>query len=189
MVSLRSLIAGVALIAAPVMAAMEPADIKLTFNILEASAESLEEVAHRINPVNALSQLIRQGPLQDLLEGFAEMTSTTNDADAELEGSSPIPDGEEADDVFYALRDFVRRHQVLSNILMGKASELQETPSAGPPMVDAVGKLKLAYEAFGNHTAALVDERNNDWQSLSDELSETFKYLIQEYEKLTDPTA
>jgi hypothetical protein len=105
MVSLRSLIAGVALIAAPVMAAMEPADIKLTFNILEASAESLEEVAHRINPVNALSQLIRQGPLQDLLEGFAEMTSTTNDADAELEGSSPIPDGEEADDVFYALRD------------------------------------------------------------------------------------
>jgi hypothetical protein len=72
---------------------------------------------------------------------------------------------------------------------MGKASELQETPSAGPPMVDAVGKLKLAYEAFGNHTAALVDERNNDWQSLSDELSETFKYLIQEYEKLTDPTA
>ncbi|KAH6838623.1 hypothetical protein B0I37DRAFT_419555 [Chaetomium sp. MPI-CAGE-AT-0009] len=184
MVSLRSLIAGVAFIAAPAMAAMTALEIEDTFQLLAVRAHSLEEFAYKIDPANALLLPAGRGPIPVLLQGFADITNATWNADAELEGSSPLTNNDEADNCYYAFLGFVRRNQSLKNVLMGKASHLRGNPFVGQPMVDRLIKLKHAYEAIGTHSAALAGYRAGGWKSLSEDLSEDLKYLIEEWEKL-----
>ncbi len=62
MVSLRSLVAGAALIVAPVMAALSPAQLTEGLNKLTSQAQGLQSVAQSITIVNAPLIVIGQGP-------------------------------------------------------------------------------------------------------------------------------
>ncbi len=62
MVSLRSLVIGAALIAAPVLAALTPTQIADSLSALTKQAQDLQPVAQSITIVNAPLIVIGQGP-------------------------------------------------------------------------------------------------------------------------------
>jgi len=62
MVALRSLLAGIAIIAAPLVSAIEPADVALGLGRMAAQAEALQRPASEITIINAPLIVVGQGP-------------------------------------------------------------------------------------------------------------------------------
>jgi len=62
MVALRSLLAGIALIAASVVSALSPADVALGLGRVAAQAEALQRPASEITIINAPLIVVGQGP-------------------------------------------------------------------------------------------------------------------------------
>jgi hypothetical protein len=51
-----------------------------------------------------------------------------------MQGMAPVPAGAPSDAIFDAFREFVRVHQVLLNILIGKAGLFTVVPIIGQPV-------------------------------------------------------
>jgi hypothetical protein len=51
-----------------------------------------------------------------------------------MDGMPPVAAGAQADAIFEAFREFVRVHQALLNILIGKAGLFQTVPFIGQPI-------------------------------------------------------
>lgn len=51
-----------------------------------------------------------------------------------MQVSEPVPPGPDADNIFEAFREFVRVHQVLLNILIGKSGLFATVPLVGQPV-------------------------------------------------------
>lgn len=60
--------------------------------------------------------------------------STGTAALTQMNGMAPVPSGPPSDAIFDAFRDFVRVHQALLNILIGKAGLLSGLPIVGQPV-------------------------------------------------------
>lgn len=59
-----------------------------------------------------------------------------------MQGSSPVPAGAPSDAIFNAFREFVRVHQVLLNILIGKAGLFNTVPLIGQPVASVLRQLE-----------------------------------------------
>lgn len=109
MFSLRSLVAGAILMAAPVLAAVTPQQIADSLKSITKQARELHAPAQSITNVNAPLIIIRQGPLpvrlfklileslnlltptkQPLIKGFEEIVSTANALIDQLPNTEPI---------------------------------------------------------------------------------------------------
>jgi len=122
MVSLRSLVAGVALIAAPVMAALTPAQLVDGINMLTSKSQALQAPANSITIINAPLIIIGQGPFpvcrpafhrlgvsttnlsQQLITGFTDIVSTATTLIGQLGGMPPVAAGPDSDSIFDAFR-------------------------------------------------------------------------------------
>lgn len=74
MVSLRSLVTGVALIAAPVMAVLSPTELVESIKELTQKSEALKAPVQSISAVNAPLMAIGKGPLP-VCPGFCRLQS------------------------------------------------------------------------------------------------------------------
>jgi hypothetical protein len=79
---------------------------------------------------------------QQLVAGFADIVSTTTTAIAQMQGTAPVTAIADADAIFDAFREFVRVHQVLLNILIGKAGLFTAVPIIGEPVAAALRQLE-----------------------------------------------
>ena len=59
-----------------------------------------------------------------------------------MQGMAPVPAGQPSDAIFEAFREFVRVHQALLNILIGKAGLLQNLPFVGPPVAAVLRQIE-----------------------------------------------
>lgn len=68
---------------------------------------------------------------------------------AQMTGMEPVPAGEPADAIFDAFREFVRVHQALLNILIGKSGLVTSLPFVGPPVAAVLRQIESIVDVRG----------------------------------------
>ncbi|KAK0706741.1 hypothetical protein B0T26DRAFT_756204 [Lasiosphaeria miniovina] len=150
MVSIRGILASavVALFAVPALAAILPADV------------------HHL--INGPLTIIGVGPFPTIIKGLADIVTTATTAIAQVQGDLPVPAGADATAIADAFRDFVRIHQQLLNILIGKAGSFPTVPLIGSPVAAALRRIE-----------GITDDH--------DSLSSSIQTAIMAYSGLTGP--
>jgi len=141
MVSFRSVVAAIAL-TVPVMAQTTPAQVVDNIRMLTQKSQALQAPAQSINIINGPLILIGQGPFPQIIVGFTDIVTTTTTALAQMNGMAPVPAGAQSDAIFDAFREFVRVHQVLLNILIGKAGLFSTVPFIGQPIAAVLRQIE-----------------------------------------------
>ncbi|KAI1109694.1 UVI-1 [Nemania sp. NC0429] len=173
-----------ALMAATVMAALTPAQIADSLKKLTDQSQKLQGPAQSITIVNAPLIIIGQGPLPAIIAGFTEIVTT---ASAALSMSSDTPKiTNQADDdlVFDAFRGFVRAHQILLNILIGKSGILTNVPFIGPPVATVLRNVEGVVDAIAFFLIDTAQGRTGDIESEASSLGDTLDLAIQRYQGL-----
>jgi hypothetical protein len=89
----------------PVLGALSPAQIVDNIKMLTAKSQALQAPAQSITIVNGPLIVIGQGPFPRIISGFTDIVSTATVAIAQMQGTSPIASGPDADNVFDAFRE------------------------------------------------------------------------------------
>jgi hypothetical protein len=83
----------------PVLGALSPAQIVDNIKMLTAKSQALQA------PAQSITIVIGQGPFPRIISGFTDIVSTATVAIAQMQGTSPIASGPDADNVFDAFRE------------------------------------------------------------------------------------
>jgi hypothetical protein len=74
--------------------------------------------------------------------GFTDIVSSATTYITQMQGMAPVPAGAPADAIFDAFREFVRVHQALLNILIGKAGLFETVPFIGQPIAAVLRQIE-----------------------------------------------
>ncbi|GAP87006.1 putative uvi-1 protein [Rosellinia necatrix] len=183
--------------ASTAMAALTPQQLADGIKSLTQKSQRLQAPAQSITIVNAPLIVIGQGPFPVLIAGFADIVATATSLAAQFPGTAPItkrdeqehardlsPRGAGADLVFNAFRDFVRVHQALLNILIGKAGILTRIPFVGPPVAGALRGIEGVVDATAIFLINTIEVRANDFASEANALGATITITIEKYDGL-----
>ncbi|KAI1131772.1 hypothetical protein F5Y10DRAFT_285694 [Nemania abortiva] len=189
--------AGIAM-ASTAMAAATPQQIADAITSITQKSQALQPTAQSVTILNAPLITIGQGPFPPLIAGFADIVSTANVLIAQLPGTAPIqkrgeqeharglsPRGPDADLVFSAFREFVRVHQALLNILIGKAGILTTIPVIGQPVATALRGVEGVVDTIAIDIINLLQTHSNDVASDANSLGATLDLAIQSYDSLS----
>ena len=95
-----------------------------------------------ITIVNGPLIIVGQGPFPQIIAGFTDIISTATTAIAQMQGTPPVTTQADASAIADAFREFVRVHQVLLNILIGKAGLFQTVPFIGQPVAAVLRQIE-----------------------------------------------
>lgn len=183
--------------ASTAMAAATPQQIADGINSLTQKSSALQGPAQSITILNAPLIVIGQGPFPQIIAGFTDIVSTATVLISQLAGTQPIqkrgemehardlsPRGADADLVFNAFRGFVRAHQILLNILIGKAGILSKIPIIGQPVATVLRQVEAVVDSIAITLINLAQARSADISSDADSLGNTLDLAIQSYESI-----
>ncbi|RMZ67329.1 uvi-1 [Pyrenophora seminiperda CCB06] len=181
MVAFRNIITATLALAAPIAAAITPAQVVDNIRMLTTKSQALQGPANSISIINGPLIIIGQGPFPQIIAGFVDIVSTATTAIAQMQGMPDVPAGKETDACFEAFREFVRVHQVLLNILIGKAGLFQTVPFIGAPVASVLRQVESVVDTIA---FMLIDtfERKADFQAQGNSLSETITTCINKFE-------
>ncbi|KAH7319089.1 hypothetical protein BKA65DRAFT_569262 [Rhexocercosporidium sp. MPI-PUGE-AT-0058] len=180
MVSIRSIVAAIAL-TLPVMAQTTPAQVVTNIQMLTRKSQALQQPAQSISLINGPLIVIGLGPFPKIILGFTDIVTTTTTALAQMNGMDPVPAGAQSDAIFDAFREFVRVHQVLLNILIGKAGLFSTVPLIGGPVAAALREVENIVDTVAFALIDAVQSRATDLQRQGDALSGTLTTAINAY--------
>ncbi|PVH68622.1 hypothetical protein DL98DRAFT_522641 [Cadophora sp. DSE1049] len=180
MVSLRSVVAAIAL-TVPVMAQTIPAQVVNNIEMLTQKSQALQGPAQSINIINGPLIIIGQGPFPQIILGFTDIVSTTTAALSQMNGMTPVPAGAQSDAIFDAFREFVRVHQVLLNILIGKAGLFSTVPLIGEPVAAVLRQIENIVDTVAFALIDSVQSRATDLQNQAGSLDGTLTTAINSY--------
>ncbi|KAJ8122435.1 hypothetical protein ONZ43_g1371 [Nemania bipapillata] len=188
--------AGIAM-ASTAMAAATPQQIADAIGSLTQKSQALQAPAQSITILNAPLIVIGQGPFPTIIAGFTDIVSTANALINQLPGTAPIqkrdekehardlsPRGPDADLVFGAFREFVRVHQALLNILIGKAGILETVPVIGQPVATALRGVESVVDTIAITLINLLQNHSNDVTSDANALGNTLDLTISKYDSI-----
>ncbi|EHK97582.1 UVI-1h [Glarea lozoyensis ATCC 20868] len=184
MVSIRNILAAMAL-SIPVIAQTTPAQVVQNIQLITQKSQALQTPAQTINILNGPLILIGQGPYPQIIVGFTDIVTTATTALAQMKGMAPVPAGAESDAIFNAFREFVRVHQVLLNILIGKAGLFQTVPFIGQPIAAVLRQIEGVVDTVAFALIDSVQSRATDLQSQASSLSGTITTAINAYDGLS----
>jgi hypothetical protein len=154
MVSFRTIFAS-ALALSVSAAQLTPAQVVSNIQMITQKSQALQAPAQSITIVNGPLILIGQGPFPQIITGFTDIVSTAVTAIQQMQNMPPVAAGADSDKIFEAFREvrffhphtfsqttadftflqqFVRVHQTLLNILIGKAGLFETVPFIGAPV-------------------------------------------------------
>lgn len=143
-----------------VLGQLSASQIISNIQLLTSKSQALQVPAQSISILNGPLVVIGQGPipvrlleicsvvleltkkfttlltvfLQQIISGFTDHITTTTTAISQMEGTQPITTTTDADAILNAFLEFVSVHQVLLNILIGKAGLFNTVPFIGQPI-------------------------------------------------------
>ncbi|KAL1794868.1 hypothetical protein ACET3X_006684 [Alternaria dauci] len=192
MVSFRNLFTAAMALSVPVTAQLTAAQIVNNIQMLTSKSQALQAPAQSITILNGPLIVIGQGPFPQIIAGFADIVSTATTAIAQMQGTSPVSAGADADNIFNAFREmadnekqFVRVHQVLLNILIGKAGLFSTVPFIGQPVAAVLRQIEAVVDTIAFGLIDLVESRSSDLTTQANSLSGTLTICIQSYEGLS----
>ncbi|KAI1741811.1 hypothetical protein F4680DRAFT_415177 [Xylaria scruposa] len=190
---------GVAM-ACTAMAAATPQQIADGIGSITQKSQALQVPAQSITALSGPQFLLNQGPIPQLITGFADIVSTGNALIALFPGTGHInrtierderehardisARGPDADLVFNAFRAFVRVHQELLNIIIGKAGVLTLFPFVGPPIAAALRGVEGIVDTITITLIGLLQDHVDDLTAEANSLTDTLDLAIQTYANL-----
>jgi len=154
--------------------------------------------------VSPLSHRADLGGRQQIIVGFQDIIQTAVADYQAMQNNPQYEAGPDSDSIFNAFRDFVRVHQQLLNILIGKAGLFQTVPLVGAPVaavlrslegivdvcdLDVLGKSVSVSDHFSQSVAfSLIDtvqSRSGDIQAQASSLDASITNAIKAYEGLS----
>ncbi|KAI1827273.1 UVI-1 [Xylaria intraflava] len=185
--------------AASAMAAATPQQIADGINSITQKSQALQTPAQSITVLNAPLIVIGQGPFPVLINGFTDIVSTASVLAAQIGSGSDAKKNENqkvhardisprdpgADLVFNSFRAFVRVHQQLLNILIGKAGLITSVPFIGPPVATVLRSVESIVDQIAIGLIDQFQDRAVDLESEANSLGATLDLTIQKYDGLT----
>ncbi|TLD07510.1 hypothetical protein PgNI_10772 [Pyricularia grisea] len=168
-----------------VQAALTPAQMVSNIQMLTQKSQALQAPAQSITILNGPLIVIGQGPFPPIIAGFTDIITTVSTALAQMQGTQPVPAGADADSIFEAFREFVRVHQVLLNILIGKAGLFNTVPFIGQPIASILRQLEAIVDTIAFSLIDLVESRSMDLTNQANSLSATITTAINSYDGLS----
>ncbi|KAI8625350.1 hypothetical protein F5Y19DRAFT_450410 [Xylariaceae sp. FL1651] len=185
--------------AATAFAAATPQQVADSINSLTQKSQALQNPAQSITLINAPLIVIGQGPFPQLITGFTDIVSTATVLVSQLQGFGPVQKravhardfsveerglearGPDADLIFNAFRGFVRVHQELLNILIGKAGILEKVPVVGQPVATVLRQVEGVVDTIAITLINTVESRSKDLEAEANSLGNTLDLTIQKY--------
>ncbi|KAI1755839.1 UVI-1 [Xylaria castorea] len=174
-----------AVMAASAMGALTPAQIADGLKTITTLSQNLQEPAQSITLVNAPLIVIGQGPFPKIITGFTQIVTAATNTISQFQDTPPITNAADATLVFDAFRSFVRVHQELLNILIGKAGILEQVPFIGPPVASVLRGVESVVDTIAITLIDLVESHSKDIQSDANSLGSTLDLAIQKYDGLS----
>ncbi|GAQ91769.1 hypothetical protein KFL_008490030 [Klebsormidium nitens] len=109
--------------------------------------QALQAPAQSITIINGPLIVIGQGPFPKIIVGFTEMITELTTSIAEAQGAERLS-GADTTAVADAVRDMVRVHQALLNILIGKAGLFNTVPFIGQPVAEVLRQYEGVIDAY-----------------------------------------
>ncbi|KAK4216723.1 hypothetical protein QBC37DRAFT_80460 [Rhypophila decipiens] len=196
MVSLRLLVTAALAVATPLVSALPavptaqltltPQQIVDSIKTLSGKSQALQAPAQSITIVNGPLIIVGLGPFPPLITGFTDIVSTSTVFISQIMGIPPIEDEDEATAIANAFREFVRIHQALLNILIGKAGLFNTVPFIGGPVAAVLRQVEKVVDtiAFGLIDIIDVGLPKQRIQSDGNSLSSSLTICINAYEGL-----
>ncbi|KAK0639492.1 hypothetical protein B0T16DRAFT_395212 [Cercophora newfieldiana] len=187
MVSLRTLAATAIAFASPLVSALTVSQIVNNIQTLTSKSQALQAPAQSITIVNGPLIVIGLGPFPTIITGFSDIVQTVTVAFAQMQsGPDHLTTEADATAVADAFSEFVRVHQVLLNILIGKAGLFQTVPIIGQPVAAVLHSLENVVDTITFNLIDLVDPATQKDQMSADaaSLSGTIGNAIKSYEGL-----
>ncbi|UQC78231.1 UVI-1 [Colletotrichum lupini] len=131
---LKLAVAALAICSDSVLGQTTPAQVVQNIDMVTKKSNDLIAPAQKIDLVSGPLLIIGLGPFPKIITGFVDIVSTVTTALAQMQGMPPVPAGPQSDAIFEAFREFVRIHQVLLNVLIGKAGLFSTVPLIGAPI-------------------------------------------------------
>ncbi|KAI2636699.1 UVI-1 [Xylaria nigripes] len=182
-------------LAASAMAAATPQQVVDGIKSITQLSLDLQAPAQSITIVNAPLIVIGGGPFPQLIAGFSKIVITTQTLISQLAVpvARSVPEKvhardihlrdtvDPADAVFDAFRDFVRVHQDLLNILIGKAGILTKIPVVGAPVAAALRGVEGVVDTVTIALITLFQTRAEDFEVQGNALGNTLELCINSY--------
>ncbi|CAN9101752.1 hypothetical protein CUC08_Gglean008568 [Alternaria sp. MG1] len=185
MVSFRNFFTAAVALSVPVAAQLSPAQVVSNIRTLTQKSQALQAPAQSITIINGPLIVIGQGPFPQIITGFTDIVSTATTAIAQMQGMPPVPAGADSDAIFDAFREFVRVHQALLNILIGKAGLFQTVPFIGQPLAAVLRQIENVVDTIAFGLIDAVESRASDLQREANSLDGTLTICINSYEGLS----
>ncbi|KAM0323542.1 hypothetical protein ACHAQA_008823 [Verticillium albo-atrum] len=182
---LKSAVAALAVCSAAVLGQATPAQVVDNIQSLTTKSQALQGPAQSISIVNGPLLLIGQGPFPRIIIGFTDIVATATAALTQMEGMADVPAGAQSDAIFNAFREFVRVHQVLLNILIGKAGLFTAVPIIGQPVAAVLRQIEKVVDTVAFGLIDSVESRAAELTTEAGNLKGTIKIAITRYEGLT----
>ncbi|KAI0403555.1 UVI-1 [Xylaria palmicola] len=173
-----------AVMAASAMAALTPTQIADGLRRVTTLSQDLQAPAQSITIVNAPLIVIGQGPFPDIISGFTQIVSTATVVVGQFPGTAKITNEADATLVFDVFRNFVRVHQELLNILIGKVGVLTKVPLVGQPVAAVLRSVENVVDTIAITLINTVESRAQDLESEANSLGSSLDLCIQQYEGL-----
>lgn len=102
---MRNIFTAALALAAPISAAITPAQMVDNIRMLTSKSQALQAPAQSITIINGPLIVIGQGPFPQLIAGFTDIIATTTTAIAQMQDTQPVKAGAESDAIFDAFRE------------------------------------------------------------------------------------
>lgn len=185
MVSFRNFFTAAVALSVPIAAQITPAQVVSNIRMVTQKSQALQAPAQSITIINGPLIVIGQGPFPQIIAGFTDIVSTATTAISQMQGMPPVPAGADSDAIFDAFREFVRVHQALLNILIGKAGLFNTVPFIGQPLAAVLRQIENVVDTIAFMLIDAVESRASDLQNQANSLDGTLTICINSYDGLS----
>lgn len=176
--------AALAAFAIPALAATTPDQVVQNIKGITQKSQDLQMPASQLNLVNGALVVVGQGPLPKVIFGFADIVTTAGKAFVQMQGMAPVAPGQASDAIFDSFREFVKVHQALLNILIGKAGLFTTIPFIGAPVAAVLRQIEMVVDTLANTLIDTLQGRQSEVQQQGDMLMATVEKSIQSFQGL-----
>jgi hypothetical protein len=152
--------------------------------MITSKSQALQDPASQLNLVNGALVVVGQGPLPQVIFGFADIVTTAGKAFVQMQGMEPVSPGDASDAIFDSFREFVKVHQALLNILIGKAGLFTTIPFIGAPVAAVLRQIEKVVDTLANTLIDTLQGRGPEVQEQGDMLMGTVEKSIQSFQGL-----
>lgn len=148
---------------------------------ITAKGQALQAPAQSISLVNGPLIVVGLGPYPQIIAGFTDIIQTLTSDIGAAEGTKSLKDSD-AKAVANAVQELVRVHQVLLNILTGKAGLFTNVPVIGAPVAQVLRSYEGVIDTFFFQVADIASAESKTIKAQVDSLDGTISTAIKAHE-------